>query len=401
MDFSLTDEQKLVQNMTRRIAGRELGRGVTSRDERSEFPKELIRRLGQNDLMGMIVPQEEGGVGLDFTSYLLVLEEVSRIDASTAVLMAVHTILCTHHLVRYGTKNQKAHYLSQLCRGELLGCWALTEPYIANDASRLMTRAIPKDGGWMINGVKMFIPLGATSDLIVVFVSTDPSLKEEGVSAFLLERNAQGLRYGRREETVGLRAIDISELIFEDVQVTRENLLGTFNRGFLEARESINSGKVAYAAIALGLARGAMEWSIRYTKERKREGQYLSESQGVRWMIAEMAMEIESARLLTFKAAHLIEKREEATKEASMAKAFAAEVAMRATIKAMQIQGDQGYVKGRGYPTERQFRDARMIGIIGDVTEIHKSVIAQTLMGSGDQRFPLMGRRIRRSDQGR
>ncbi|MBI4640086.1 MAG: acyl-CoA dehydrogenase family protein [Candidatus Tectomicrobia bacterium] len=400
VDFSLTDEQKLIQNMTRRIAGRELGPGATSRDERSEFPKELIRRLGQNDLMGIIVPQEEGGLGLDFISFLLALEEISRIDASAALLVAIHTILCTNHLIRYGTKNQKEHYLSQLSRGALVGCWALTEPYIANDASRLMTRAIPRDDGWVISGIKMFIPLASLADLIVVFAATDPSLKEGGVSAFLIERNSQGLRYGRREATVGLRAVDISELIFEGVKVTKEQLLGTLNHGFIEAQEILNSGKVAYAAIAVGLARGAMEWSIRYTKERKREGQYLSESQGVRWMIAEMAIEIESARLLAFKAASLIEKGEEATREASMAKVFAADVAMRTTIKAMQILGDQGYVRGRGYPTERQFRDASMIGIIGDVTEIHKSMIAQTLMGSGDQRFPLMGRRLRRSNQG-
>jgi len=378
MNFDNTEEQKLLQRTVRDFAQREIAPGVSQRDEAARFPAELVPKMADLGLLGINVPQEYDGAGLDAVSTTIVIEEIARVDGALALIVASHNSLCTAHILNFANERQKQAYLPALAKGEKLGAWALTEPSSGSDAAGLKTRATRDGDHWVLNGEKQFITQGSTAGIYVIMASTDPSKGKSGISAFIVERGTPGLSVGKVENKLGVRASDTAALHLDELRVPREQILGEINGGFKDVLKVLHGGRIGIAAMAVGIARGALEESLRYAKERKQFGRPIAEFEAIQWMLADMAAEIEAARLLVLHAARLKDTGQPFSRAASEAKLYAAEAAMRATSKAIQIHGGYGYMKD--YPVERYFRDAKLCEIGEGTSEIQRMAIAKELL---------------------
>jgi butyryl-CoA dehydrogenase len=382
MNFDLTEEQRLLKETIRDFAETQIAPGAAERDEAARFPNELIPKMAELGLFGIMIPQEYGGAGLDAFSAAIIVEELARVDAAVALIVASHNSLCAAHIFSFGNEVQKQKYLSPLARGQKLGAWALTEPGSGSDAAALKTRATLEGDHWVLNGEKQFTTQGSTAGVYVIMASTDRSRGKRGISAFIVERGTTGLSIGRIENKLGVRASDTAAVRLEAVRVPKENVLGELNGGFYEVLKVLQGGRVGIGAMAVGIAQGALEESIKYAMMRKQFGKPIAEFEAIQWMLADMATEIEAARLLVYRAARLKDKGLPFLKAASEAKLYAAETAMRGTTKAIQIHGGYGYIKD--YPVERYFRDAKICEIGEGTSEIQRMVIAKELLrGTG------------------
>ena len=380
MDFELTAEQELARRTAREFAEAEIAPAIARYDEAEEFPTELVAKLGALGFLGALFPPEYGGAGLDYVAYALVVEELSRVDGSVGITMWAHNSLCTNHIYSFGTEAQRQRYVPPLARGEVLGAWALTEPGSGSDAAAMRTRAVEADDAFVLDGAKAFITNGSVAGTAVVMAKTDPTAGGHGVSAFILERGMAGFRPGQRYKKLGLHASDTAELVLEGARVPKANLLGARNRGFQDTKKVLEGGRVAMAAMAVGLAQGALDQAVRYAKERQAFGQPIGHFQGIRGILADLATEVEAARLLTLRAAYGKDRGRPIMREASMAKVFASEVAVRCATKAVQVHGGYGYT--REFPVERFYRDAKLCEIGEGTSEVQRMVIARHLLGS-------------------
>ncbi len=378
MELELTEEQKLLQKTLRDFAHKEILPGIAERDRKGEFPWPVIQGLAGLGLMGMLVPETYGGIGAGYLTYALAIEELARFDASVALTVSAHNSLCLSHIYKFGTEEQKKKFLPPLARGERLCAWALTEPQAGSDASAIETTAVLKGDKWILNGTKAFITQGSLAEVYVAMASTDKSKGKGGISAFIVEKGAAGLSTGRREEKLGMRCSDTAEVILEDCSIPGDNLLGKLNEGYTELLEVLEGGRIGIGATAVGIARGCLEEALKYSIQRKQFGQPICDFQAIQWMLADMATEIDAARMLIHKAAWLKDQGKRCPLEASRAKLFASETAMRAAPKAIQILGGYGYMKD--YHVERYFRDAKLCEIGEGTSEIQRLVISRELL---------------------
>jgi alkylation response protein AidB-like acyl-CoA dehydrogenase len=378
MDFELAEEQQMVRETTRAFVEREVKPVASRLDREAIYPFELVKRLSELGLMGILVPQEFGGSGMDLLSCVVAIEEISKAWASLAVAMSVQNSLVCAPIARFGSVAQKKKYLPSLARGERLGCYALTEPGSGSDAGSIQTRAKRVGDDFVLTGNKIFTTNGNRADLAIVYAVTDPAKGKRGISAFIVEKNSPGFVVGKLEDKLGLRSSDTAGLLFEDCRVPGENLLGTEGEGFTIALATLDGGRIGIAAQALGIAQGCLEESVAYAQQRRQFGRAIAEFEAIQWMLADMATEIDAARLLTYRAAWLAEQGRTFTKEAAMAKLFASEAANRAAYKAIQIFGGYGYTKE--FAVERFFRDARITTIYEGTSEIQRLVIARRLI---------------------
>jgi len=381
MDFELSDDQKSVRAVAREFADNELGEKIAPYDARHEFPHEIVAKLGPLGFMGVLVPEAYGGAALDYISYALIVEELNRGDASVGITMWAHNSLCANHIVMFGSPEQKARYLPPLASGQVLGAWGLTEPGSGSDAAALRTRADVREGGWVLNGSKAFITNASVGGTAVVMARTDPDKQSKGISAFVLDKSMPGFSAGTPYRKLGLHASDTAELIFEDARVPADNLLGVRGEGFVQAMKVLEGGRIAMAAMAVGIAQAAVDQAVKYMKQRTAFGRTLAEFNGLQGMIAELATEVETARLLTLQAAYLKDTGRPAMHAAAMAKLFASETAMKAASKAVQIHGGAGYITE--FPVERIFRDAKLTEIGEGTSEIQRMVIAREILRLG------------------
>jgi alkylation response protein AidB-like acyl-CoA dehydrogenase len=379
MDFELTREQQAIRAMARDWALAEVAPVIHRYDEAHEFPHEILKSLGKTGLLGALVPEEYGGAALDYVSYALAVEELNRVDASVGITMWAHNSLCTNHIALFGSKEQKAAHLPRLARGEALGAWGLTESGSGSDAAAMQSRAVPDGSRFILNGGKAFITNAGVAELAVVMAVTDPARGNKGISAFVLERGMPGFSAGRPYRKLGLHASNTAELVFDNVAIPGANLLGELNRGFVNTLQVLEGGRVAMAAMAVGIAQAALDQALVYMKQRRAFGKTLAEFNGLQGMIADIGTEVEAARLLTLRAAALKDAGRPAKTAASMAKLFASEVAMKAATKALQIHGGAGYITE--FPIERIFRDAKLTEIGEGTSEIQRMVIARDILG--------------------
>lgn len=364
--------------MSRNFAQKEVLPKAAELDETSRFPEELVKKMGELGLMGMSVPEEYGGAGFDYVSYAIAMEEISRACASTAVIMSVNNSLVCEPLLSYGSEEIKTKYLTPLAEGKNLGCFALTEPGAGSDAGSQKTVAQRKGDHYVVNGTKNFITNAPRADYSILFTMTDKEKRHKGITAFIIDMKSEGVTVGKCEKKLGIKASETASLILEDLEVPVENRLGDEGMGFRVAMQTLDAGRIGIAAQAVGIARACLEDSVLYAKERRQFGQAISSFQAIQWMIADMATEIEAARLLTYQAAYLKDRGERYSKESSMAKLFASEAAMRAAVKCIQIHGGYGYI--REYPAERYFRDAKITEIYEGTSEIQRLVIASAIL---------------------
>jgi len=347
-------------------------------DEAGEFPLATIKELGKLGLLGTIFPPEYGGPGMGYVEYVTTIEELSRVDGSVGIIVAAHTSLCSNHIFLAGNEEQKKKYVSKLATGEYLGAWGLTEPSSGSDAGSARMTAVRKGNNWVLNGTKTFITNGRYADVLVVIAVTDRAAHTHGLSAFIVEKDTKGFRPGKKENKLGLRASDTSELIFEDCVIPAGNLLGKEGAGFIDAMRVLDGGRISIAALALGMAEGAYECALKYSKQRKQFGKAISEFQGIQWKLADMATEIEAAKLLTFRAAAMKDAGMKSTQESSMAKLFTSEVAVRCANESVQIHGGYGFIKD--YPAEKFYRDVKLCTIGEGTSEVQRLVIARQLL---------------------
>jgi len=376
--FVLTEEQEQLRREIRDFAAREIAPNVMKWDEASEFPLEVVRKLGQMGLLGVIFPPEYGGSGLGYVDYVLAIEELAAVDGSIGIIVAAHNSLCTNHIFIAGNEAQKRKYVPRLASGEWLGAWGLTEPGAGSDASNSRTTAVKKGDRYVLNGNKTFITNGHYADVAVIIAATDKSKGTHGLSAFVVEKGTKGFRPGKKENKLGLRASDTSELIFEDCEIPEENLVGIEGEGFIDAMRVLDGGRISIAALALGIGRGALDSALKYVKERRQFGKSIAEFQGIQWKLADMATELDAARLLTQRAAVLKDAGRKVTRESSMAKLFSSEVAVRICDDAVQLFGGYGFIKD--YPAEKYYRDVKLCTIGEGTSEIQRMVIAREIL---------------------
>jgi alkylation response protein AidB-like acyl-CoA dehydrogenase len=376
--FVLSEEQEQLRREIREFATREIAPHVMTWDEASEFPMAVVKKLGHMGLLGVIFPPEYGGAGLGYVDYVLAIEELAAIDGSLGIVVAAHNSLGTNHIFLAGNEAQKKKYVPRLATGEWLAAWGLTEPGAGSDASNSRTTAVKHGNRYVINGSKTFITNGRYADVVVVIAATDKSKGTHGLSAFVVEKGTKGFRAGKKENKLGLRASDTSELIFEDCEVPAENLLGTEGEGFIDAMRVLDGGRISIAALSLGIARGALDSALKYVKERRQFGKAIAEFQGIQWKLADMATELDAARLLTQRAAVLKDAGRRVTRESSMAKLFASEVAVRICNDAVQLFGGYGFIKD--YPAEKYYRDVKLCTIGEGTSEIQRMVIAREIL---------------------
>jgi alkylation response protein AidB-like acyl-CoA dehydrogenase len=377
-DVDLTPEQQQVRDVARQFAQAELGDKIAPYDERHEFPHEIVAKLGPLGFLGVVVPEAFGGAGLDYVSYALIVEELCRGDASVGITMWAHNSLCTNHIASFASPELKRKYLPDLTSGRVLGAWGLTEPGSGSDAAALATRAELRDGAWILNGSKAFITNASVGRTAVVMARTDPERKSRGISAFVLDKGMPGFTSGKPYRKLGLHASDTAELIFEDARVPAENLIGERGGGFIQAMQVLEGGRIAMAAMGVGIAQAAVDQAVKYMLQRSAFGRTLAEFNGLQGMIAEVATDVEVARLLTLRAAHLKDNGRPAMHAAAMAKLFASEAAMKAASKAVQLHGGAGYITE--LPVERIFRDAKLTEIGEGTSEIQRLVIAREIL---------------------
>jgi alkylation response protein AidB-like acyl-CoA dehydrogenase len=347
-------------------------------DEASQFPLETVKELGRLGLMGMIFPSEYDGAGMGYVEYATAIEELARVDGSVGIIVAAHTSLCANHIFIAGTEEQRRRYIPKLATGAFIGAWGLTEPGSGSDAGSARMSAMRKGECWVLNGTKTFCTNGHYADVVVVIAVTDKSARTHGLSAFIVEKGTRGFRPGKKENKLGLRASDTAELIFEDCVIPGCNLLGQEDNGFIDAMRVLDGGRISIAALGLGMAQGAFEAALKYSKQRKQFGKAIAEFQAIQWKLADMATEINAARLLTLRAASLKDAGCKTTLESSMAKLYAGEVAVRCANECVQIHGGYGFVKD--YPAEKFYRDVKLCTIGEGTSEIQRMVIARQLL---------------------
>jgi alkylation response protein AidB-like acyl-CoA dehydrogenase len=379
LDFDLSEEQQLLSKTVRDFAEKELGPHSREWDEQQQFPREVFTKLAELGLMGVCWPTEYGGADLGTLDWALVMEELARVDAGVALALTAHHSLASAHIFHAGTVEQKKRFLVPLATGEKVGCWGLTEPGSGSDAGGLRTTAVREGDGWVLNGSKNFITNGSVADTAVLMAVTDRAKGSRGISAFILERGEAGFRPGKKEDKLGVRSSDTSELVLEDCRLPGDRLLGEEGMGFIDTLKILDKGRVGIAAFSVGIAQASLEASIRYVGERKQFGRPLADFQALQFKIADMATQVDASRLLTWRAAALADAGRTLTAEASMAKLFAGETAVQSGLEAIQIHGGYGYTKD--YPVERYLRDAKL-GTIGEGTsEVQRMIIARQLLG--------------------
>ncbi len=378
LDFELTEEQRAIRHSVREFAEREIRPHVSEWDETQHFPAEILPHLARLGLMGVTVPPQYGGAGLGYAEYVTIVEELARVDGSVALIVAAHNSLCAGHIAEAGTEEQKRKFLSPLARGEKLGCWSLTEPQAGSDAGGTHTTARREGTAWVLNGSKTFASNGSHADVCVAMAVTDKAAQKHGISAFIIERGAPGFRVGKKENKMGLRASDTAEIIFEDCCIPAENCLGKPGAGFIDSLKVLDKGRVSIAALAVGMAQGAFESSLNYAKQRRQFGRPIAEFEAVQWKLADMATDIEAARLLTLRAAARVDRGLRVTRESAMAKLMAGEMAVKVANEAVQIHGGYGLIKD--YPVEKYYRDVKLCTIGEGTSEIQRLVISRELL---------------------
>jgi alkylation response protein AidB-like acyl-CoA dehydrogenase len=382
VEFEYTAEQLQLRKAVREFAEAEIAPHVMEWDEAQTFPLEVVRKLGKLGYMGSIFPEEFGGSGLGYIEYAIIIEELSRVDGSVGIIVAAHTSLCSNHLYKFGTDDQKQRYLPKLASGEWIGCWSLTEPEAGSDAAGTRTTAVldESDGSWALNGAKTFTTNAHYADLCVAMAVTDRAAAQHGISAFLIEKGATGFRLGKKENKLGLRASATGEVIFENCRLAATQMLGKKNEGFVDSLKVLDGGRVSIAALSIGMAQGAYDAALKYSKLRKQFGRPISEFQAIQHKLVDMAVDIDAARLLNYRAAWMLDQGKRVTKESSMAKLFASEAAVRIANEAVQIHGGYGFIKD--YPVEKFYRDVKLCTIGEGTSEIQRLVIARQLLKS-------------------
>ena len=378
-NFDMTDSMKAVQEAARNFAEKEIRPVVMKYDESQEFPFEIMKQLGDLGFLGVIFPEQYGGAGFGYLEYITIIEEISKVDPSIGLSIAAHNSLCCNHIFTFGTEEQKQKYLPALVTGKHIGAWALTEPTSGSDAGGMLTTATRDGDYFILNGSKNFITHGSVGDITVVLALTDKSKGKKGASAFIVENKTPGFIVSKKENKLGMRCCDTSALAFDNCRVPTENIMGDEGSGLSQALEVLDGGRISIASLALGIAQGAFEASIKYAKERKQFGKPIGEFQAIQWKLADMATGINAARLLTHRAGYLKNQGRDVTLESSMAKYFASEVAVSATNEGVQIHGGYGFIKD--FPVEKFYRDVKLVTIGEGTSEIQKLVIARNLLG--------------------
>jgi len=374
----LNQDQEILKESVQNFAQKEIQPFIQDWDEKGKWPEELTQKLGEMGLLGIIIPQEYSGSGYSNVDYVIILEELSKVDPSVGLVVAAHNSLCSNHINLYGSEEQKQKYLKRLATGQTLGAWGLTEPAAGSDAASLKSRAVRDGDYWILNGTKVFITNGSLAEIHVVMAITDPEKGRKGISAFIVEKGMEGFRVGKKENKLGIRAADTSELVFEDVKIPQANLIGEEGTGYRQAMGILDGGRVSIAAFSLGIAAGALEMSLKYAKEREQFNQPISNFQAIQWMLADGFTELEAARLLTYRAAFLEDQGNKIPKESAMAKLYASELAVKASSMAVQIHGGYGFIKD--YPVEKFYRDCKLATIGEGTSEIQRWIIAHKVL---------------------
>ncbi len=378
MDFMLTEEQQILKGSIRNFSEKEIRPRIKESDEKGKWPEELTKKLAEMGLLGIVIAPEYSGTGYSNVDYVIILEEISKVDPSVGLVVAAHNSLCSNHLNLFANEEQKRKYLTRLASGQTLGAWGLTEAEAGSDAAAIKTKAVKKGDRWLLNGSKLFITNGSLAEIVVVMAVTDPKKGRDGISAFILEKGMKGFSPGKKEDKLGIRAADTSELIFEDVEVPAENLVGEEGKGYKQAMAILDGGRISIAGFSLGIAAGALESSLKYAKERVQFDQPIANFQAIQWMLADGFTELEAARLLTYRAAFLEDQGKKIPKESAMAKLFASELAVKASSMAVQIFGGYGFT--RDYPVEKFYRDSKLATIGEGTSEVQRWIIAQKVL---------------------
>jgi alkylation response protein AidB-like acyl-CoA dehydrogenase len=378
MDFMLTEEQELLKDSIRKFAEKEIQPLIKESDETGKWPEILTQKLGEMGLLGIVIPTEYSGAGYTNCDYVIILEEISKVDPSVGLVVAAHNSLCSNHLNLFASEEQKSKYLTRLAKGETLGAWGLTEAGAGSDAAAMKTKAVNKGDHWILNGSKLFITNGSLAEIHVVVAITNPDDKRNGISAFILEKGMEGFHVGKKEDKLGIRSADTAELIFEDVKVPAENMIGEEGKGYRQAMAVLDGGRVSIAGFSLGIAAGALESALKYAKERVQFDQPIANFQAIQWMLADGFTELDAARLLTYRAAFLEDQGKKIPKESAMAKLFASELAVKSSSMAVQIHGGYGFTKD--YPVEKFYRDSKLATIGEGTSEVQRWIIAQKVL---------------------
>ena len=378
MNFELNEEQQQIRYSVREFAESEIRPHVMEWDESQHFPDELRPKLAELGLMGVLFPEQYGGAGMGYVEYATIIEELGRVDGSVGLSVAAHNSLCSNHIYSFGSEEQKQKYLVPLAQGESFGAWGLTESQAGSDASGTRTTAIRSNGGWKVNGSKNFITHAIACNTLVAVAVTDKTKGSHGISAFIFDKSMEGFRSDKKENKVGMRASETSSVVFEDCYVPDENRLGSEGEGFLQAMQVLDGGRISIAALSVGIAQGAYEAAVKYAKERQQFGKPIAEFEGIQFKLADMATQIEAARLLTLQAAALKDAGKKTTQQSAMAKLFASEVAVRVAEESVQVHGGYGYTKD--YPAEKYWRDSKLCTIGEGTSEIQRLVIAKQLL---------------------
>jgi alkylation response protein AidB-like acyl-CoA dehydrogenase len=378
LNFDLTESQRLITQMVRDFGAREIKPRMMDWDETQEFPIEVFKKLGELGLMGVLVPEEYGGAGFGYLEYVTAIAELSKIDGSIGLSMAAHNSLCTGHILQFGNEEQKRRWLPKLATAEWIGAWGLTEPNTGSDSGNMRTTAVQDGDYWVINGAKNFITHGKSGNVATVIVRTGDIGDSHGMTAFVIEKGTPGFSAGRKENKLGMRASETTELIFDNCRVHKDNMLGKVGEGFIQAMKVLDGGRISIAALSLGIAEGAYEAALQYSKERSQFNKPISSFQGIAFKLADMATEIEAAKLLTYRAADMKNRGLNVNKESAMAKYYASEVSVRCATEAVQIFGGYGFTKD--YPAEKYYRDSKLCTIGEGTSEIQKLVISRAIL---------------------
>lgn len=378
MNFDFTEEQEHLRKSLRDFAEQEIAPHVMEWDEAQSFPEDVIRKCGELGYMGSIFPEEYGGAGLTYIDYCIIIEELSRVDPSVGLIVAAHTSLCSNHIFLAGSEEQKRRYLPKLATGEWIGCWSLTEPEAGSDAAGTRSVAVKDGNEWVVNGGKTFTTNAHNADVCVGMAVTDRAASQHGISAFIFEKGMPGFRLGKKENKMGFRASSTGEVLFENCRLPESQLLGKPGEGFVDSLRTLDGGRISIAALSIGLAQGAYDAALKYSKQRKQFGRFISEFQAIQHKLADMATAIEASRLLTYKAAARKDAGKRVTRESAMAKLFASESAVEICNEALQIHGGYGFIKD--YPVEKFYRDVKLMTIGEGTSEIQRLVIARQLL---------------------
>ena len=378
MNFNQTENQNLVRSTIEEFAKKEILPNVMKWDEAQEFPRHIFKQLGELGFMGILIPEEYGGAGMGYDEYIIAIEELAKVCGSVGLSYAAHNSLCTMHLYSFGTEEQRRKYIPKLAGGEFIGAWGLTEPNTGSDAMRMLCTAKQDGDDWVINGTKIFITHGLTGDVMVVIARTGDLLDSHGMTAFIVERSNPGMKGGKKEDKLGMRASETGEVIFDNCRVSKDAVLGKVGDGFIQAMKILDGGRISIASLALGIAKGAFEASVKYSKERQQFGKPICENQAIAFKLADMATQIEAAELLIYQCADMKARGLKITKESAIAKLYASEIGCKVANEAVQIFGGYGYIKE--FPVEKYYRDIKLCTIGEGTSEIQRLVIARELL---------------------